>query len=77
MDQNAKRQAGTHSLDGLYPYEVLRRIFGDEVAEEFLLVEYKFLESEPSASDVKRYGVNVLDLGFIHAESELASGGCP
>lgn len=48
-----------HRLDGLFDFEVMRRLFGDDEAERALLVQYELVECGGGAADVVHHDLDV------------------
>jgi hypothetical protein len=71
---DSSRQAGVHRFDGIYEFEVLRRIAGDAAAEEFLLVDYKLHRGSSRAANVARNGLDLGDRNRHDGGAEPAAG---
>ena len=60
------RKAGIAQFEGYYPYEFLRRLVGDQMAEGFLLVEYSLKEPRSGRTDIINDGVDIGDGDRVH-----------
>ena len=69
------RQAGAHRFDGVYAFEVLRRIAGDAAAEEFLLVDYQLPKRSRGTPYIASGSVDVAHSDRIDAGAKFAARG--
>ena len=61
-----KRQAGVHRFEGIYAFEIARRLIGDELAERLLLCDYESQKRRSRSANFRRDELNVRNGDRVH-----------